>query len=153
MHSFITRRALALIAALCPAALSAQEARITGRVTNEAAVPVVGATVRISTMGLGAITGNDGRYSFFVPAARISGQSVVLTARLLGYTEQSATITLRSGTITQDFTLVTAPTRLSQVVVTGEGTSTTREHLTTTINSVDTAQLQRAAQPQNVVSA
>jgi TonB-linked SusC/RagA family outer membrane protein len=153
MAGFIRRRAFVLIAVAMPVLASAQEARITGRVTNEAAVPIAGASVRIGAMGLGAITGNDGRYSFFVPAARVSGQSVVITARLLGYTEQNATVTLRAGTITQDFTLVTAPTRLSQVVVTGEGTSTTREHLTTTVNSVDTAQLQRAAQPQNVVSA
>jgi TonB-linked SusC/RagA family outer membrane protein len=153
MAGFIRRRAFVLIAVAMPVLASAQEARITGRVTNEAAVPIAGASVRIGAMGLGAITGNDGRYSFFVPAARVSGQSVVITARLLGYTEQNATVTLRAGTITQDFTLATAPTRLSQVVVTGEGTSTTREHLTTTVNSVDTAQLQRAAQPQNVVSA
>jgi TonB-linked SusC/RagA family outer membrane protein len=153
MGGYIRRSALALIAAALPAIASAQETRVTGRVTNEAAVPIAGVTVRISTMGLGAVTANDGRYSFFIPAARVSGQSVVITARLLGYTEQSATITLRAGTITQDFTLTTAPTRLSQVVVTGEGTSTTREHLTTTINSVDTTQLVRAAQPQNVVSA
>lgn len=153
MDSIIRRGALTVIAVLLPVAVSAQETQITGRVTSEAAVPIVGANVRISTMGLGAITGNDGRYSFYVPAARVANQSVVITARLLGYTEQSATITLRAGTITQDFTLTAAPTRLSQVVVTGEGTSTTREHLTTTVNSVDTAQLQRAAQPQNVVSA
>ncbi len=153
MGGFIRRHALALIAAALPAIASAQEARVTGRVTNEAAVPIAGVNVRISSMGLGAVTANDGRYTFFVPAARVSGQSVVITARLLGYTEQSATVTLHTGTVTQDFTLVTAPTRLSQVVVTGEGTSTTREHLTTTINSVDTTQLRRAAQPQNVVSA
>lgn len=153
MGGYMRRSALALIAAALPAIASAQETRVTGRVTNEAAVPIAGVNVRISTLGLGAVTANDGRYTFFIPAARVSGQSVAITARLLGYTEQTATITLRAGTITQDFTLVTAPTRLSQVVVTGEGTSTTREHLTTTINSVDTTQLQRAAQPQNVVSA
>lgn len=153
MGGFIRRHALVLIAATLPAVASAQEARVTGRVMSEAAVPIAGVSVRIGTLGLGAITGSDGRYSFFVPAARIPAQPVTLTARLLGYTQQSATITLRVGTNTQDFTLTTAPTRLSQVVVTGEGTSTTREHLTTTINSVDTTQLQRAAQPQNVVSA
>jgi len=147
------RRAIALIAAALPVVASAQEARITGRVSNESAVPIVGANVRIASMGLGSITGNDGRYSFLVPAARISGQSVVITARLLGYREQTATITLRAGTITQDFTLVTAPTMLSQLVVTGEGTSTTREHLTTTVNTVDTTLIRRAAEPQNVVSA
>jgi TonB-linked SusC/RagA family outer membrane protein len=39
------------------------------------------------------------------------------------------------------------------VLVTGAGTSTTRERLTTTINSVDSSALTRAANPQNVVSA
>ena len=81
MGGFSRRYALALIAAALPAIASAQEARVTGRVTNEASVPIVGASVRIATMGLGAITGNDGRYSFFVPGARINGQSVVITGR------------------------------------------------------------------------
>ena len=72
MEGFNRRRAIALIAAAIPVVASAQEARITGRVTNESAVPIVGANVRIASMGLGSITGNDGRYSFLVPAARIS---------------------------------------------------------------------------------
>ena len=153
MEGLMRRCALALIAAAFPAMAHAQEAHVTGRVVSEAAVPVVGANVRIGSLGVGAITGNDGRYSFFIPAARVQGQTVTITARLLGYTLQNATITLQAGTITQDFSLREAPTQLSQVVITGEGTSTTREHLTTVVNSVDTAQLKRAAQPQNVVSA
>jgi TonB-linked SusC/RagA family outer membrane protein len=42
---------------------------------------------------------------------------------------------------------------LGEVVITGAGTSTTREKLATTINTVDSSVIKRATQPQNVVSA
>jgi TonB-linked SusC/RagA family outer membrane protein len=105
-------------------------------------------------MSLGSTTSDDGSYSFVVPASRANGQTATLTARILGYTPTSVQIALTSGAnITQNFTLTANPLHLGEVVITGAGTSTTRERLTTTINSVDTATLRRASQPQNVVSA
>jgi TonB-linked SusC/RagA family outer membrane protein len=151
----ILRRALLVLvgAGVLPASAAAQEARITGRVLNDAGIPLASANVRIPALGVGTTTANDGRYTIVVPGARVQGQTVTMTARLLGYAPQSDTVTLRPGVITHDFTLRASATQLSQVVVTGEGTSTTREHLTTVVNSVDTTALQRATQPQNVVSA
>ncbi|HEX6632209.1 MAG TPA: SusC/RagA family TonB-linked outer membrane protein, partial [Gemmatimonadaceae bacterium] len=93
------------------------------------------------------------RYTFTVPAARVSGQTVTVTARLVGYLPASAQITLRGGAITQDFTLSANPLRLGEVVVTGAGTQTTRERLGNVINTVDSTLLERASEPQNVVSA
>jgi TonB-linked SusC/RagA family outer membrane protein len=142
-----------LVAGAIPSTMAAQQALISGRVLSEAAAPIAGANVRISTLGVGAITNNEGRYSFVVAAPNVQGQSVTITARLLGYTPQSQTITLRAGQITADFALRVSPTQLSQVVITGEGTSTTREHLTTVVNSIDTTSLRRSNEPQNVVSA
>jgi TonB-linked SusC/RagA family outer membrane protein len=135
------------------AATAQQEAHVVGRVTSETAQAVVSAAVRIPTLGVGAITTNDGGYSLYVPASRIPTEPVTIMVRLIGYAPQSQTVVLHAGLNTVDFTLRATPTQLSQVVITGEGTATTREHLTTVINSVDTASLQRAAQPQNVVSA
>ena len=156
--SHILRQTLAAVsvAAVAPAvqAQQAQQAAVvSGRVTSDAGVPIAAATVFIPNLGVGSPTGADGRYSITVPAARVTGQPVTITARLVGYTPSSATITLRGGAITQDFSLTASPLRLDAVVVTGAGTATTRERLGTTINSVDSTLIRRAATPQNVVSA
>ena len=67
-----------------PPLIQAQEpATITGRVTS-AGQPLGQVEVAIPTMGLGGITKDDGRYTIVVPAARVSGQSVTVVARLLG---------------------------------------------------------------------
>ncbi len=132
----------------------AQGTNISGRVTNEAGAPLAGASVFIPSLNLGSQTNDAGRYTFVVAGARAAGQTVTLTARVIGFTSKSVQVTLTNGqNITENFTLVSNPLRLGEVVVTGAGTSTTRERLTSTINSVDSASLHRVAQPQNVVSA
>jgi TonB-linked SusC/RagA family outer membrane protein len=138
--------------ALLPALAAAQEARISGRVVNEAAAPLPGVSVGISGLGVGTITGVDGRYSFIVPPARVLGQAVTLRARLIGYTVATRSITLSPGSTTQDFTLVANALRLNEVVVTGAGTVTTREKLGNVINTVDSAMIRRSNET-NVVSA
>jgi TonB-linked SusC/RagA family outer membrane protein len=146
-------RSVALALTALPVIALAQDTRVTGRVVSDAALPIAGASIGIPALGAGSITNADGRYSFVVPAARVQGQTVSLIARHIGFLPQTRRIVLRSGDISEDFTLRPGVTQLSQVVITGEGTSTTREHLTTTVNSVDTATLQRANNPQNVVTA
>ncbi|MGZ8456228.1 MAG: SusC/RagA family TonB-linked outer membrane protein [Gemmatirosa sp.] len=144
----------AAIVAASPLALAAQQAAtITGRVLAEGDRPLAAASVFIPTMNLGTTTSATGTYTFTVPASRVTGQTVGLTARLVGFRAQTVQVVLRPGTITQDFTLVSAPATLSAVVVTGAGTVSTRERLGNVINSVDSSVLQRATQPQNVVSA
>jgi len=127
---------------------------ISGRVTSDAGAPLPGANVYLVGLNIGTQTNDAGRYTFIVPAARATGQTATLTARVIGYTARTVSVTLTpGGTITQNFALPVNPLRLGEVVVTGAGTSTTRERLTTTINTVDSAALRRSIQPQNVVSA
>ncbi|HXT15098.1 MAG TPA: SusC/RagA family TonB-linked outer membrane protein [Gemmatimonadaceae bacterium] len=142
---------LAALIAL-PGRLVSQAATITGHVTGEGGVPLVGVTVSINGMGLGSMTTTDGRYSFTVPASRVSGQLVTLSARRVGYAPGTAQVTLSAGTITHDFVLTAAALQLEQVIVTGAGTSQVRERIGSTINSVDPAQLQRQSVPQNAIS-
>ncbi|MDQ6689589.1 MAG: carboxypeptidase-like regulatory domain-containing protein, partial [Gemmatimonadota bacterium] len=145
---------ISLIALTASTAFAQDVTRVSGRVVSDAGVPLVGASVFIPGMALGTTTGDNGTYTFVIPASRATGQSAPLTARLLGYTASSTPITLTPGaTIARDFTLAVNPLHLGEVVVTGAGTSSIRERLTTTINSVDTSLIQRAATPQNVVSA
>jgi hypothetical protein len=155
MHRNLSRAlAVAACAAALPAWVQAQEAAtISGRVTGEQGQPLIAASVFIPTLNLGTTTRQDGTYSFTVSGARVSGQTVSLTARLVGYRAQTVQIALRPGTITQDFTLASAPTQLSTVVVTGAGTTTTRERLGAAVSTVDSSALRRANEPGNVVSA
>ena len=144
--------ALALALGLPSGAAAQGEATLTGRVTNESGAPLASASVFLEGMNLGTLTREDGRYSFLVPGARVQGQQVTLTARVIGYRPRSAQLALRPGTIEQDFTLELNPLRLGEVVVTGAGTATTREKLGNVINSVQGDALVRSNEP-NIVSA
>jgi TonB-linked SusC/RagA family outer membrane protein len=153
MSSSIRRLVIVVGAFALPATVRAQ-ATISGRVTAEGGAPVVGASVYLEGLQIGAQTTDDGRYNILVPAARATGQSATLSARSIGYRPVSQTITLTNGaTITRDFTMAANPLRLGEVVVTGAGTTSTRERLGSVINTVDSSLIQRANEPANVVSA
>ena len=126
---------------------------VQGTVTNEANAPLPGVNVFLRGLNIGTQTGDDGRYTFNVGPAHATGQTATLVARALGYAAKTVQVTLTPGTtITQNFTLTATPLRLGQVVITGAGTSTIRERLATTINTVDDAMITRHADPQNVVT-
>ena len=59
----------------------AQNAVITGRVTSEQGQPLQGANVYITELNLSVGTNATGNYTITVPAARVSGQTVMLRAR------------------------------------------------------------------------
>jgi TonB-linked SusC/RagA family outer membrane protein len=142
------------LAAAVPVSAAAQEggATVTGRVVSEAGQPLASASVFIEGLNIGALSRSTGEYTFLVPGARVTNEPVTLTARLIGYRPQSVQITLSPGTITQNFTLQSNPLQLGEVVITGAGTETTRERLGNVINSVDSASLTRANEP-NIVQA
>src|SRR6266511_4240452 len=130
-----------------PALLAAQEpVTITGKVTSDAGQPLGQVEVAIPTMGLGALSKDDGRYTIVVPGARVSGQTVTLVARRLGYKSTTAQITLTPGGVTHDFTLVANPLQLGEVVVTGAGTATETEKLGSVRNAVSSDLIQKAGE-------
>ena len=137
--------------ALPPLASAQEPATITGRVTS-AGQPLGQVEVAIPTMGLGALTRDDGRYTIVVPAARVSGQSVQLLARRLGYRAGSVQVSVVSGPMTQDFELQANPLQLGEVVVTGAGTATETEKLGNVRNNVNSDLINRAGET-NVVQA
>src|ERR1051325_759355 len=79
---------------LLPAVAHSQEATtVSGRVTATAgAAPLVGATVSIPALRLGATTDAEGTYRFTVPAS-VTGE-VTLTARPIGYLPPSVQVNL-----------------------------------------------------------
>ena len=142
----------ALAAVAPPAHGQQQEAAFVGRVTSAAGTPLPFASVFLQELRLGTTTANDGTYRLQVPSARVTGQKVTLIVRLIGYREQSVPVTVTAGTHSQNFALEPNPLRLGEVVVTGEGTSTTRERLGNLINTVDTTLVSRSNET-NIVSA
>jgi TonB-linked SusC/RagA family outer membrane protein len=110
--------AIAAALALSPGILLAQ-VRVTGRVTSDVGVPLPGANVRILALNISIGTNEQGAYTIDIPAARVTGQTVELQARSFGFLPVSRQITLRSGTLTENFSLKTDVNRLSEVVVTG----------------------------------
>ena len=145
---------LCIGAEIAPQLAAAQQTgtTIVGVVTTDKGVPLQAAEVVVQGMGLGAATRPDGHYSITASAARSLGQQVTLTARLIGFAPKSVQIKLTPGTITQNFSLASNPLRLGEVVVTGAGTSSTREKLGNVINSVDSTAIAKSNES-NVVNA
>jgi len=125
---------------------------INGRVQSEDGAPLAYADVSIPSLGVGAVTRDDGRYAIFIPGARVTGQSVQMTARRLGYKVQTVTVQLTEGLITKDFSLAANPLQLGEVVVTGAGTATATEKLGNVRNNVSAEQIERSNET-NVVEA
>ena len=134
-------------------AASAQTATvITGHVRNETGAPIPNATVRIEGLAVGTITNSSGNYTLTIPAARVTGQVVNISAKTIGYSQSSARITLAPGSMTHDFTLVLNPFNLEEVVVTGAGTTTSVEKLGNVRNTVDSSLIRRSNET-NLVNA
>ena len=154
LNGWRTLAALAALVAHLPGVAVAQEATtVSGRVTGENGAPLLAAAVAIPSLGVGTQTRDDGRYSITIPASRVAGQTVAMQVRRVGYTPVTIQLTLRAGSITQDVTLAQSALRLDEIVVTGAGTAQTRERLGNVVNTVDSALITRAAEPQNILSA
>ena len=111
-------RALAILVPLAAVAttLDAQTATVTGRVSDaRSAGSLSGAQITVVGTQRAATTRDDGTYRLVLSAGRY-----VLRANKIGYGPALDTVTVGAGeTLTQDFTLLSAPIGLDQVVVTG----------------------------------
>ncbi len=128
---------------LAPAAFGQQGATITGKVTDETGEPLVGANVIISELDAGSSTDIEGNYRFTIPAARVKGQEVEISARFIGYRESKETIVLQAGSIVKDFTLAEDVLNMEAIVVTGVIDETPREKLSFTVAQVGQEQLEQ----------
>ncbi len=145
MNRNVFRLMSAVVAsAVMPMAAIAQQATITGSVRNELGEPLRYATVSVERLNAGAQTNENGVYTIVVPGARAEGQSVTITARLVGFKPQSQTFVLASGTSTKDFRLEKNPLLLGEVVVTGSGTTNVRERLASDISSVKSEDIKKS---------
>ena len=144
-------RVLPLIAALtaglvATSALSAQTVTFTGRVTAEGGQPLAGANIGITELGVGSVAATDGKYTFTVDQSRISGRSLNVVARFIGYKPKRLPVSMQPGTgrIEHDFVLERDVLNLEEVVVTGTSAATEQKKTPFTVNVVDNTQIKEA---------
>ena len=128
----LLKKAVSLLAAglmmmVCVHNSAAQSGTVTGTVTDEAGIPMIGLTVVVTGTTTGATTDADGRYSINVPP---DGS---LTFSYLGY--ESQTIPVEGKSII-DVSLLPDSELLSDAVVIGYG-SASRKDLTGSVSAVE----------------
>lgn len=97
-----------------------------GRVLSDLGQPLAGANVFINEMNISVGTDAAGSYTITISQAPLSGQSVPLRARAIGYAPQSQPVPIDAGVQTVNFELRREFTQLSEVVVSGVTTATER---------------------------
>ncbi len=109
--------AAVLAAAVSASASSAQTVTVTGQVTATGnGQPLPAAQISIPSLGIGAQTREDGRFTLTIPA-RAVGTSAAVTVRRIGYRSATQTVALRAGATPLTFALEAAATQLTGVVV------------------------------------
>ncbi len=135
---------------LFPAVASAQEATtVSGRVTaTVGGAPLVGATVSIPALRVGATADAEGMYRFTLPASATG--EVTLTARRIGYVTRSVQVNLTGGSMRQDFALDATAVELTAIVITGLGGEREMSTLGTAVQQLNATEL-NATRAQNLV--
>ena len=134
-----------------PVLSQAQSAIISGHVTAETGEPVRAATVAVTALNVGAVTDEEGLYTFSIPAARLTAGPVTVTVRRIGYGSKSVSITPRAGaTTTANFVLTALANRLEGVVTTALGVQREKSQLGTAQQEISSKDL-NATKSQNFV--
>jgi TonB-linked SusC/RagA family outer membrane protein len=123
------------------AAHAGAQTTIRGRVTTETGTPIGAVSVAIRSLSLGTITDSAGQYSFTVPAAKSTGQTVTMSVRRIGFSPKDLPVALSGGTITRDVTITASATELEGIVVTALGIEQEKTRLGTSVQQVNAQQL------------
>lgn len=132
--------------------VSAQETgRIMGQVSAAAnARPMAGAQVAIPSLGLGGLTGADGRYLILnVPAG-----THVVSVQLIGYAVVEQEVTVGAGeTATLDFSLAETAVSLEEIVVTGTAAEVRAREVGNALDAVTSRDIETVpvTNPENIL--
>jgi outer membrane receptor for ferrienterochelin and colicins len=135
---------LTLVLVISSSVVFAQQgATLKGKVLDENGDPLPGASVFIEASELGALktyglaADQNGDYEFSVDAKYANGQEVDLQVRYVGYKTAIAKITLRVGTVTQNFNMTLDNLMLDEIVVTGVISGTPKKKLAFNVAKVN----------------
>jgi TonB-linked SusC/RagA family outer membrane protein len=127
---------LGILAATSPARAQGQNAVITGKVVNEVGNPIEFANVYVTDLAISVPTNAQGVYTINVAAARVTGNSIALRVRAVGYKPALVAVRLVAGNQTHNFTLEKDVNRLSEVVVSGSIEGTERSKVAFSVGRV-----------------
>lgn len=119
--------------------LMAQSKTVTGKVTDEAGVPLLGVNVLEKGTQNGTSTNFDGNYSI-----NVSGDSAVLTFTSIGFTTQEVSV---GGRSVINLTMAEDAEQLGEVVVTGLGITKAKKALGYATTVVSAEELTETATP------
>lgn len=139
--------AMALLAFATPSTAQGQGATITGRVTADDGRPVTTANVYINDLQISVPVTATGAYTITIPQARLSGGSVNLRVRAIGYTPELRAITLTAGSQTVNFSLRQDVNRLAEVVITGVTGATEQTKVPFAVSRVSAEELEQVPSP------
>lgn len=137
------------MALVLPLGLMAQNATLTGTVTDELSEPLIGATVFLEGTSIGTVTDLDGNYR----VENITPGTYEVAISFVGYKKAVNTMSFAAGeTKTFSLQLEEDATILEEAVVIGYGTTQTKD-LTGSVVAVDTKDFQKGnfATPEQLV--
>ncbi len=126
------RLALLFLFTLCISVVGFAQQTMSGIITDDAGLPVIGATVQVPGTTIGTVTDLDGRYELTVPDG-----STELEVSYIGYEARRIPLT---GATTYDLAL-TAGVALEEIVVTGYSVGTKRD-ATGAVSTIEAEKLQ-----------
>lgn len=115
---------------------------IKGKVLDSRGEPLIGASVVLKPMNIGAATDFEGNYQFEVPASFATGQTVELVASYVNYKKQSFSFVLNKVDITHNFELPDDVFQSEEVVVTGIASKTAKSVAEVSVARISAADLQ-----------
>ncbi|MDW8465429.1 MAG: TonB-dependent receptor [Chloroherpetonaceae bacterium] len=133
-----------LLTTLIVTNLQAQETGdIRGVVTDAAdSSPIIGASVFIPDLKLGTTTNVNGE--FIIRKVPVGTYNVV--ARYVGYKPQTKQVTVRAGTTVEvAFSLVQSSVQADELVVTGQGTVTSKRQLPAPVETISSKDIERTS--------
>ncbi|HXT16492.1 MAG TPA: SusC/RagA family TonB-linked outer membrane protein [Gemmatimonadaceae bacterium] len=138
------RFSVSLLAAFFSAALSATasaQRRVSGQVSDSAGTAIPAATVLVQGTTIAAVTNTEGQ--FVIDKVPAGAQTLVV--RRIGFRRTAALLSSTANTIT--ILVGRDPLQLDEVVVTGQATSVSTQNAANAVTIVNSAELQRAPQP------
>lgn len=143
------RGAVLALAVLATSQASAQQASVTGKVTDESTgQPLVGARIQATTQQVYAVTNQQGQYTL----KGLTATTHTLRIFMLGYAPQTKTIAVPTAGTTVDWSLKAVPFQLEEIVTTATGEQASRE-LGNSVSKIQAAQLVESAPITNAMQA
>lgn len=143
------RRVVQLLCTACiilsatPYLFAQETGEIRGIVTDASdSSPIIGASVLLPDLKLGATTNLNGEFII----RKVPVGTYNITARYVGYKPQTKQVTVAAGaTVSVEFSLAQSSVQADELVVTGQGTVTSKRQLPTDVVTISTKDIERTA--------